>query len=501
MLLNEIVKSFLPNDKDNKKQLSSQVPKDHVVRDLSDDGGGYGVGSFFDDNNLPSGLFWGSDVSDTVFKQKEKIMKYRQLSMIPDVTDAVEEIVNEVIFTYDGTQPVKLNVNEENEKLKEAVENSFQKIMGLMNTRRNLFQVVKQGYVDGQIVMHCPYDQSNTSRGIESIRMIDPVMFYFDKEKGVWKYMTEDLSRTARNGSDDISGNSYSPEEIVREDFGLYDGKINLGYLEHALKPANMLKTLEDLLVPLRFSRSISRRVFNVDIGDLPNKRGSEVMREYQNKFKYKKFYNNETGEVSNQQHITSMVEDYWFANRSGGKGTTVDVLDETGNLGELDDIIYFARKLYRALKIPSNRVSLDPSSDPEFDFDTTRVSKEDMKFFMFISRVRLVYSSVFKEILRREVISTGVMTNQEWEEKKNLIDITFTNENSFIEKLKLENFMSKLDIYRSAQEHQGKIFSVETILKDIFKMDEEAIKEELQRINKEERDPLYSNIYKDDGF
>lgn len=497
MILTEMVKSFLSAPEDPNKTQSSTVQQDKVLNDLDNDS--QTVGSFFDSDSSVGGLFGNNSESDTLFKQKEKIQKYRQLSMIPDVTDAIEEIVNEIIFTYDGTQPVKIDIDEENEKLKEAVDKRFQRLINLMGIERNFFHIVKQGYVDGQMVMHCAYDQKNTKGGIQSIKMIDPVMFHFDAKNQVWEYVSEDRASMMIDGND---GLKYSPEEIVREDFGLYDGKINLGYLEHAIKPANMLKTLEDLLVPLRFSRSISRRVFNVDIGDLPTKRGAEVMRDYQNKFKYKKFYNNDTGEVSNQQHITSMVEDYWFANRSGGKGTAVDLLDETGNLGELDDILYFARKLYRALKIPSNRISLDPKNDgAEFDYDTTRVSKEDIKFFMFISRIRRVYSAMLKEMLKRDIIATGTMSETEWFDKSHLINITFTNENSFIEKLNLENFMSKLDIYRNASEHQGKILSVETIMRDIFRMDEEAIKEELKQIKKEEKDPLYSNLYQDDGF
>jgi hypothetical protein len=263
-----------------------------------------------------------------------------------------------------------------------------------------------------------------------------------------------------------------------------------------------MLRTLEDLLIPLRFSRSISRRVFNVDIGDLPNKRGAEVMREYQGKFKYKKFYNNETGEVSNQQHITSMVEDYWFANRSGGKGTTVDVLDESGNLGELTDILYFAKKLYRAMKIPSNRIDINPEGDKDYSFDETRTTKEDMKFFMFVSRLRQVYSSLFKEILKREVVSTGVMSEAEWDEREDSISIQFINENKFIEKMKLENFMRALEIYQSASEHQGKLFSVSRILSDVFRMSDEQITDEFKEIQKEEKNPLFAKFYGgvDDG-
>lgn len=493
-LLTEIVKSFIKEPEVT--DLTSDVHPDNIIRDLDND---HVVGSFFDDN-VYGGIFGTSDVGDILQKQQEKIKSYRQLAMNADVNDAIDEIVNEIIFSNNNDLPVKLIVNEENKNLANALNDKFDKVTKLLNLKRNFYQIVRQGYIDGVIILHCPYDTKNIKAGLSSIKIIEPCMLYFDARSRTYKYLSDDRNGHTRRSDNYIV--EYSVEEIVREDFGLYDGKINLGYLEHAIKPANMLKTLEDLLIPLRFSRSISRRVFNVDIGDLPAKRGAEVMREHQNKFKYKKFYNNETGEVSNQQHITSMVEDYWFANRSGGKGTQVDVLDETGNLGELDDIIYFARKLYRALKIPSNRVSVDPNRDMEFDYDTTRTSKEDMKFFMFISRLRLVYSSLLKEVLKREVISTGVMSEDEWNDKEDMISVVFESENAFIEKMHLNNLTSKLDIYTSAQEHQGKLFSVQKLLKDVFKMSEEEIEEELKLIKKEESNPLYKKFYNaEDGW
>jgi hypothetical protein len=495
MVLNEIVKNFLKQPEPQTDKESSVVQQKNVMVDLTNNDLYPNTGSFFDNDQFQGGLFGKSEVSDILFKQKDKIMKYRQLAMTPDVTDALDEIVNEIIFSYDDQVPLQIEVDEENEKLVKAITEKFDKVIRLTNAKRNLFQIVKRSYVDGQIIMHCAYDQKNTKNGLRSIKMIEPCMLYFDTKTNTYRYMTEDKN-IIRNQDDNVT---YSIEELVREDFGLYDGKINLSYLEYALKPANMLKTLEDLLIPLRFSRSISRRVFNVDIGDLPAKRGAEVMRDYQGKFKYKKFYNNDTGEVSNQQHITSMVEDYWFANRSGGKGTTVDVLDESGNLGELDDILYFARKLYRAMKIPSNRLSIDPDGDKDFSYDETRVSKEDMKFFMFISRVRQVYSSLFKEILKREVVSSGIMSETEWNDKEDFIYISFSNENKFIEKMKLDNFMSKLDIYSTAQEYQGKLFSVNTILKDVFRFSDEQIEDEFKKISEEENDPLYGKFYNSD--
>lgn len=488
MALNEILKGFLKQP--DQITPTSSVHQDNVMLDMGDKNHAHNLGVFFDHDNLNS-VFGYSDMSSLIAAQRQKIHKYRQIAMQPDVDEALDIIINEVIFSYDDGLPMGVQTSIDNEKLTEKITEAFSKIAKLTNLKRNMFQLVKRGYIDGQFNLHCAYDNNDLKKGIQTIGLIEPTGLYFDRVKNVWLYGEDGISLYNATQMQEVR---YSPEEIVREDFGLYEGKIVISYLEYAIKSANMLRTLEDLLIPLRFSRSISRRVFNVDIADLSSKRGAEVMREHQTKFKYKKFYNNETGEVSNQQHITSMVEDYWFANRGGGKGTTADLLDETGNLGELDDILYFAKKLYRALKIPSNRV---PGADSDsFDFDTTQVSKEDLQFFMFCSRIRNIISNLFKEVLRREIISTGVMTEDEWDEYKDDINIIFTEENKFIEKMVLDNFVKKLDIYAQTQEYQGKLFSVDTILKTVFKMSDSEITEEFLKIKKEMKDEKFSNFY-----
>lgn len=493
MFLTEMIKPFFSKP-EKEKEVSSTIPKDNVLVDLSHDEF-QSTGSFFDTSNSNS-LFGYTEDNEYIHKQKNKIENYRKLAMTTDVNNAIDEIVNEIIFSYDDKMPLKINVNEENDKLVEAITNSFNKVTKLLNVKSNLFQLVKQGYIDGQLIIHCAYGK-NVKDGIKTLKMIDPVLFHYDKKEEAYKYLNKHSNNTVQKKTE-----LYSPEEIAREDFGLYENSVILSYLEYALKPANTLQVLEDLLVPLRFSRSISRRVFNVDIGDLPTKRGAEVMRDYQSKFKYKKFYNNETGEVANQQHITSMVEDYWFANRSGGKGTQVETLDESGNLGELDDILYYARKLYRSLKVPTSRLAIDPDSDHTFDYDTTQVSREDMKFFMFISRLRQVYSSLFKELLKREVVSTKTMTEKEWNEKEEQIEIIFTEENKFIEKMKLDALMSKFDLIGNSSEYAGKYISYTKLLKEVLKWNDEDIQENLKEIQKEKNDPLMKAFYEDDnGF
>jgi hypothetical protein len=190
------------------------------------------------------------------------------------------------------------------------------------------------------------------------------------------------------------------------------------------------------------------------------------------------------------------MVEDYWFANRSGGKGTTVETIDETGNLGELGDIIYFYKKLYKALKIPANRIPYQTDIDSTFAFDSTSVTHDDLKFFMFISKIRKVYSSMFKKILQREVISSGILTADEWTEYEDKIEVQFLNANKFVEKMNLDKFTTQLDLYTTAKDIAGNVFSYNTTMKRVFGMTDLEIEQNLKEIEKEKKNKLFKDFY-----
>jgi hypothetical protein len=492
MELLERVRNFLAV---KEPAIAAPVEKEKVLTDFEENDI-YNTGAFFDDEY--SNIFSARDKATILEAQKAKIMLYRNLAKSTDVNNGIEEIVNEIIYSADG-DIVSIDIDEENDKIKEAIEDKFGKIKRLLNIDKAAYNLVRQSYIDGQYVIHCQYN-NELSEGIQKVRLLEPSYFYFDEKSGRYKYHTKEKSFYDRSTA--VKGEDFDKEEIIRETFGMNEGQINLSYMENAVNPANQMRVLEDLLIPMRFSRSISRRVFNVDIGELQNTKGEAVMNEMQKKFKYKKFYNTDTGEISNQQHITSMVEDYWFANRSGGKGTTVDTLDETGNLGEINDILYFQKKLYKAMFIPVNRISENIDSDQSFDYNSSRVTKEDIKFYMFINRIRRVYINLFDELLKRELISTGVMTLEQYAEYKEKIKIKFTSESLFIESMKISQFQSKLDIYSNVQEYNGKLFPIEKILKDIFKMDDEEIKENFAMIQKEKADPMFAEFYKeDDGY
>lgn len=497
MILNEIVKTFLQTDK--KDNDTSVVHPHKVSADLTNDNLFSKFNDFFDSANdlekhTLQSLLSGFSKETLLEKQRNKILEYRNCAANPDVNNAIDAIVNEIVFSYEP-MIFKLQYNEENAQLQEAFQKAFDKIYSIGNFNKTFYELVKRTYIDGQIVIHLTYDKKNPRRGITKLKLLDPVGLYYDFEKKVWRY-EKTLSDSLYLGNT-YSQSEYSAEEIIRVDFGLYDANICMSYLEYGLKIANILRTLEDLLVPLRFSRSISRRVFNVDIGDLPGKRGEEYLNQLRERFKYKKSYDTQSGEISNQQHVVSMVEDYWFANRSGSRGTTVDLLDERGELGNLDDIIYFNKKLYRALNVPSSRIDIDPDANHAFSYDATESTQEDVKFMMFISRIRKIYSKAIKEILKREVICTKIMNENEWNQKDTSINIEFTNDNLFIEKMKLDIFASRVEAFDQINEKMvGKILPVTEVLKRIFGYNEQEIIDNVKKIVSEKHDPFLKTLY-----
>jgi hypothetical protein len=502
--LNEVVKTFIKQPDVNFRNDTSTIAPDFVMKDLTDPSQSRSQSFFDNDYNSiqKTGLYSQANVADVVMEQAAKIDVYRRVAKNTEVSNAIDEIVNEVTFSYNEQDPIILNLELENEALKDAITKSWEKIVRLTNLKYTIDDIVRRGYIDGQIFFHCTYSSKGTRSGIKKIRMMDPRYLYFDRGENVYKYYENILqTKTIYALPEFTEKMQYSPEEIVRVDFGLYDDFLVLSYLEDALKNANMLQNLEDMLIPLRFSRSVSRRVFNVDVGDLPPSRAEEVMRDIQKKFKYNKFYNTNTGEITNQSHITSMVEDYWFANRAGGKGTEVNVLDETGNLGELADILYFCKKLYRSMKVPTSRIDINPDGDASYNWKDDNMSIEDMRFFTFCFRLRHVYIKIFEELLKRELIATGVLSQKEYDRLEGGIVLKFANENTFFEKMKLDNFTTKMEIWGNIKDDAGKILPVTKIFKDIFKMSDDEIEETLEQIRKESKDPRFKNFYEGEDY
>ena len=507
-LWESLKKSFIHDPlPDEMKNPSAEVGIKHNIHTLSDDP--YGGALVFNSGEFNQDLFGMGGVSQFDY-QNSVIEKYRELATDPEVSNGVDIINNEVAYTIDP-DVFKLDIDEENDKIKEAITKEFENVLDILNLNENIFNISRQMYIDGQLNVTLIYQRNDLKGGIKAANIIEPMNLYFDKETRVWRY---NITNEAQYDSlYDIEvekkDETYSESELVHVDYGLYTKirsgdsvgnertqyVVNLGYLENVFKTSNLLQTLENMLVPLRYSRSVSRRLFNVDVGDLPPKSAKEAMDKVRAEFNYKKTYDPATGTIKNIKNTQPLVEDYWFANRSGGKGTTLETMDEKGGLMDLDDIRHASRKLYQSLKIPSSR---NPYSDdePRFSFDNTEITQEELSFYIFISRLRTPIRTLVKEVLRRQLVSKGVFNDSEWRTYEKKVKIGFTADSTFMENMKSQIFLKQMENFAGIKESIGEVVSLERAVEFTFSWSSEQLREELEKIEEENMNPLFKSFY-----
>lgn len=492
-LVEAILKPFLGRKQPQKTD--EKIPEEKEISKIYD---------ALDPDVIATGFFDNSgftlnqpDKYSALKKQAEIINTYRNIASGAEVDEAISIIVNEATFNpetqfdsvyLDFDQNTKIPQN-----LQEKITEEFDDILNKLELDKNFYHLFYTYYVDGQLNLYLGYPDKNKENGFNSISLIDPINLYYDNTSSQWKYL--EVDKNASYGNKATENLIFDKEEIVHINSGLFSGKLILSNLHKAIRPANLLKTSEDMLIPMRFSRSMSRRVFNVDVANLPENKVKQLMETYKNTYKYSNFFNVEEGTISKQIHTNSLVEDYWFPNRGGAKGTTVDTIDETGNLGEITDIQYFKQKLYKALKVPTSRIS-DSEATPEFDFSATSISQDELKFFSFISRIRAQFAELFYELMRRQLIYKGILKEEEWFTAKRDLTVVFRNQNIFYEKLEQEKITSRTNIFNTIKEDIGKIYSWEFALKKVLKMTDEEIRTQQEAIKKEKTDPIWKDFF-----
>lgn len=499
-LFEQLKKPFVTDVKDTSK-LSNDPDLNVKMKTLTNDEFG-GAMVINNENYTEYGYNFGEEL-DAQEYQNGIIQSYRELSGDSEVSNAIDIIVNEMAWTLDD-DVFKIDIEEENDKIADAINTKFKNIINLLNTRENIFNICRQIYIDGQINISLAYNKKDIKKGIRTANILEPIGLYFDKTDKLWKYKECDEGTTLYDTNTDIISNVFTESELVHVDYGLYNKvnpdnnlpfQVNLGYLENVLKTANMLQTLENMLVPLRYSRSVSRRLFNIDVADLPPKQAKEVMGTIRAEFRYKKSYDPATGTIKNIKNTQPMVEDYWMSNRSGSRGTTVDTMDEKGAIMDMEDIRHAAKKLYASLNIPDefNPYSEDPGS---FSFDDTEITQSLLKFYIFISRLRIPVANLIKEILRRELVATGVFKDSEWKLYEKKIKINFTAESTFIENMKKELFLKALDGFVNVKENIGESISLQTAVSQTFGWSTEQLADELTTIEEEKLDDRFTSFY-----
>ena len=516
LLTEKLKKTFLKQPQDFVE--TPDKPLKNIKQSLDNSDFDFNYQAFFDNGSTLSRYY---NAQAFVTNQNAKLAQYRKIAKNPTVKAALNKIVDEVIYSQDDQNIFTVAVDIENSKIQKAIEKSFDKIVRLLNPSKNLFKIVLDSYIDGQMNFFIKYN----NKGIEKIFFIDPSNLFFDITTETYRFLdTTYSSLYSKNGNffinpalvtqwkqafkrvdykaDYDTPAEYNIEEIVHADFGLRDNEnLILSYLEDSIKSANVLQTLEDLLIPLRYSRSVSRRIFNVDVSDLNPKRAEGYMQKIMNKFSYNKLFNTETGEVSDQQHITGMVEDYWFGNMTGEKGVSVDVLDETGNLGELSDIKYIRGNLLNSLGVPLSFVENDENQALMSSAGARdEITREEYDFYLRVKRLRGVYTDAIKQILKRDLISSKIISEDNWNKIHDSVQVKFTSENEFFKRLRMETFLKQVDAFSTAQDFAGNILPVKMLYKTIFNYSDSEIEKILEDLSKERKSRKFKNFYPDDG-
>ena len=416
------------------------------------------------------------------------IMRYRGVSMHPEVDMAIDEIVNEAIVASETESSVDIAIDEIEapDKIKEIIREEFKNIVSMLKFNDIGHDIFRSWYVDGRVVHHLLVNESNLKAGIQEIRHIDSAKIRKTKEVKYKKdpktdvkvvdeikefYIFEEKpgqSQTSVKMSTDAI--SYITSGVVDE-----SKKKILSHLHKALKPINQLRMMEDSLVIYRLARAPERRIFYIDVGNMPTTKANEYMKEIMTKYRNKLVYDASSGQLKDDRKHMSMLEDFWLPRKEGGRGTEISTLPGGDNLGQIDDIIYFQKRLYRSLNVPVNRLE----QEAQFSLGrSTEISRDEVKFQKFIDRLRRRFANVFLGILKKQLILKQIITDQDWEEWKDTIYVDYSKDNHFTELKEMEIYRERSSLMNEMTPYVGEYLSKEWVQKNVLRLTEDDIEQ-----------------------
>ena len=455
----------------------------------------------------PAGGAYGTylDMDGAAKNESDLIRKYRQMALFPEAELAVDDIVNEAVVADREQNPVNINLSNVNLSLdiKDKILENFHEVINLLNFNETGYDTFKKWYVDGRIYYHIIIDQSNPKRGILELRPIDalkikkirqiiPPREGYDSPtmpKVEEYFMFNEMGIDAKYGSSSAANHiKIAPDSIAYCHSGLLseDKKLVLSYLHKAIKPLNQLRMIEDAVVIYRISRAPERRIFYIDVGNLPKMKAEQYLRDIMTRYKNKMVYDAGTGEVRDDRRHQSMLEDYWLPRREGGRGTEITTLPGGENLGELADIEYFQKKMYKALNVPSSRL------EQESGFTLGRaqeISRDEVKFSRFVERLRGRFNSLFHTCLEKQLILKGILTLNDWRSISKNVHYEWQTDSHFAELKEAEMLQERLNLLQSmnfADEIVGNFYSKDYIRKRILKQTQEEIDQMDREIEQE---------------
>jgi hypothetical protein len=471
-----------------KKQ--EQDPKQNFTTPQADDG----------TTTVAAGGYFGSylDMEGTAKNEADLVRRYREISLHPECDQAIEDICNEAIVSSEEKDSVRVtleNIPFGNE-VKKRIDEEFLNVLKLMNFSTKGFEIFKRWYVDGRIFYQKIIDRETPKNGITELRYIDPRKIKKVRELKKMR-STVDLSLTndyeeyfmfnekGVAGSTSGSGVRIAADTIAFCSSGLVDQNKNmiLSYLHKAIKPVNQLRMIEDAVVIYRIARAPERRIFKIDVGNLPKQKAEQYLRDVMARYRNKLVYDANTGEIRDDRSYMNMLEDYWLPTREGGRGTDITTLPGGQNLGEMADIEYFQKKLYRSLNVPVSR--LEPATGFSMG-RSTEITRDELKFTKFVQRLRKKFTELFNDFLKTQLVLKGVISIEDWPVIQANIQYDFLQDGHFAELKESEMLKERVALADGLEKYVGKYFSQEYIRKFVFKQSEKEIKDIDKQISKE---------------
>lgn len=469
--------------------------------------------------NVTAGGAYGTyvDLDGSIRTEAELVNKYREMSYNPEIDQAIDEITNEAIVSEEGKETVEIILEDVPVKgsMKNVFIDEFKTILKLLEFHNKPYDVFRTWYTDGRLYYHKIVDEKRPEDGIQELRFLDPRKIRKIRETikksapHINQGQSVSLSKTGKeyfiynekglfSGNKSITPNNNTTGIKIAKDSILHctsgrgdrNAKMILSHLHKAIRPLNQLRALEDATLIYRISRAPERRIFYIDVGNLPKMKAEQYLKDIMTKYKNRLVYDATTGEIRDDRRFQTMLEDYWLPRREGGRGTQIETLPAGQNLGELADVQYFQRKLYKSLNVPISRL------EPETTYNlgrATEITRDEVKFAKFIDRLRLKFSELFLNALETQLVLKQIITPEDWEEIKHLIKFKFLQDNYFSELKQSEVLTERANRLRDYDDYAGKYVSHMWIRREILKQTDEDIENINKEIKEEMDDPQYN--------
>ena len=449
----------------------------------------------------------------TAKTEQDLIRRYREIAIHPECDMAIEDIVNEAIVANELKDAVRVIFNDipYGRDIQRKIEDEFQEVLRLMNFNTKGHDIFRRWYVDGRVYYQKIIDRENPKSGIVELKYIDPRKI--KKIREVRKKRPDVPSPSALNsiavvdeyieyflyndrgisGTTGTGGIKIAPDTVAFCASGIIDQNKNmvLSYLHKAIKPTNQLRMIEDAVVIYRIARAPERRIFKIDVGNLPKVKAEQYLRDVMARYRNKLVYDANTGEIRDDRNYMSMLEDFWLPSREGGRGTDITTLPGGQNLGEMTDVEYFRAKLYRSLNVPVSRLE----SSQGFNLGrASEITRDELKFTKFVQRLRKKFTELFNDIMRTQLVLKGIISEQDWHVVKDCIQYDFIQDGHFAELKNAELQRERLALANEMRDYVGKFYSVQYIRKNVLKQNNREMEEMDKQIKKEIDDGIIQN-------